>query len=401
MERSKRFKEAMAESFSSLRDFLREEKLKLTKDEFLEIIKKFVNEKGHRCRLYRPDTLSIFTGNYADIQHEILGRLTSGNELHYIIACLVENNLDAYYEHVIKSALKNTAALDDSFLFLKSDSQVSQHTREMAAKIEERRTAIQGMIRQTVVVIRTYNNNFIANQVDRALKLGFPEISVIVDVNKDKGSTTMPGGWLKNYYNDNRVKIIEMHEGYSWSNALNFAKEAIEISSFANEDKKYRFIFNLSVEAAFTKFDIFQLFEAFFDQKPIGVSGTNFKGILKGNQIDLGRSYNHPRNTGMIIKLDVFRQISGNFNPWCDQIGGMEDIEFILRMLIRTDYQYKQLKLMVKLVVGANHNQKIKETHEHHAMDTIILYYRSLFPDINSIPRKKIEEAINAMGLED
>lgn len=50
-----------------------------------------------------------------------------------------------------------------------------------------------------------------------------------------------------------------------------------------------------------------------------------------------------------------------SFNPVCDELGGMEDIEFILRMLAMTDCKFEILDLKIRLLVDVNYNQEEKE----------------------------------------
>jgi hypothetical protein len=251
---------------------------------------------------------------------------------------------------------------------------------------------------KSAAVVRTYNNKHITKQVGFLLGLGFRFVFVVVDVAQDKGSTTLSGGWLEKYRHDTRLKIIEIHQGYSWSNALNICIEHIFIHNFSSTNEKIDFIFNCSVEAGFIENALKLMFDK-FKVSNIGVVGTSFRGILDGNEISLGRSYRHPRNTGMIIRVDVFQNV-GRFDQWCDQIGGMEDIDFILRMLSASNWTYEHLDFEVRLIVGQNHNQAIKEGREQDAMDRIILRLRSLFPPETTV-RKRIEQAIKKMGLEE
>jgi hypothetical protein len=77
----------------------------------------------------------------------------------------------------------------------------------------------------------------------------------------------------------------------------------------------------------------------------------------------------------------------------------MEDIDFLLKLLVMGAYSYRFLDLKVRLVLGEHHNQEDKEAREQAAMDKIMTYWRSICPD-GGREIDRIERAIAEMGLE-
>lgn len=241
-------------------------------------------------------------------------------------------------------------------------------------------------------VIRSYNNKHIVGQVKAYLKMGLGRVIVVVNAAQDKGATP---AWLRQI-RDDRLQVIELHEGYSWSSGLNAGLMALELSNYSR--KAIEFVFNVSVEAKFETSDIQEMLEQ-FEQETVGVVGTSFDGRLDGNSVDLGRSYRHPRNTGMMIRLGSLPSFRGFFDPWCDQVGGMEDIDFVFRMTLAGAFSYKMLDLQVRLILGKHYDQETKEVRERKAMDKIISRARSVCrqgsPEIS-----RVETAIVEMALE-
>lgn len=255
----------------------------------------------------------------------------------------------------------------------------------------------EGKLKHTAVVVRSYKNSHVTQQIRNLLNMGVGKIYVVVKNTEDKGSTK---GWLKKYKNDPRLEVFEMEDGYTWCNALNAAIYKIQMENLS-ERSTVEFVLNLSVETKITKKHLVTMLDVLTDSQRVGVVGSSFVGYCQGNQVSLGRSYRHPRNTGMVIRFEVFKKLLGLFNNLCDDKGGMEDIEFILRMLVYTNYEYRMLNLGIKLVVGVYYNQDTKEQREQSAMDLIIQMWRNTFPNKDSEGRLRFENAIAEMGLEE
>jgi hypothetical protein len=256
---------------------------------------------------------------------------------------------------------------------------------------------MQGKLRSTVAVVRSFSNPNVAKLIEKLLGYGLGKVVVVVNAPNDKGATPGFLGQIK----DDRLAILEMHEGYSWANALNLAMMSVMIhntAARARQEQKLRFVLNVSVEALFTKEHIEQMLDTATDNPQVAVVGTSFKGKQNGNWISLGRSYRHPRNTGMLIRIEALGQIIAGFDARCDGIGGMEDIDFILRMLALSSLTYEMLDLEVPLIVGTNYHQPTKEEREQSAMDQIIIFWTNLFP-AGSTEHLRIWHAIEKMGL--
>jgi len=259
---------------------------------------------------------------------------------------------------------------------------------------------MNGKMQSTAVVIRSYNNRHVAKAVKNYLTIGVGRVIIVVNTSADKGATR---GFLGTTAQDPRVQVIEMTEGYSWSNALNRALMAIQMANVGKRQRgetEFRFVLNASVEALFTADHLAAMLDAATDDPRIGVVGTSFQGRQDGNRISLGRSYRHPRNTGMLVRIEAMGVMSAGFDNRCDDLGGMEDIDFTLRMISLSGLRTEMLDLNVPLVVGVHYDQRTKEQREQAAMDNIVANWRSLFT-LGTEERDRIEAVISEMGLEE
>ncbi|MBI4085349.1 MAG: glycosyltransferase [Candidatus Liptonbacteria bacterium] len=235
-----------------------------------------------------------------------------------------------------------------------------------------------------VAVIRSYNNPAVVKQVN-SLRSFLSRIVVVTDFQRDRGATK---AWLDEV-NDPCVNLIEMSEGYSWANALNRAIDYMQLFNAQRTSAgQFDYIFNVSVEARFEQEHVKQMIEK-FDDSSIGVVGTTFRGTCEGNEVSLGLSYRHPRNTGMLVRLSAFsHRMTRDFDGFCDDVGGMEDIDFICRMEVFTEYKADVLDLRVPLIVGRHYNQTDKESRERAAMEKIFARYRTWQERISKVVEK-------------
>jgi len=226
-------------------------------------------------------------------------------------------------------------------------------------------------VNEIAVIIRSYNNKHISKRVCAYLDMGVGRVIVVMDASKDQGATP---AWLR-HINDPRLQLIELHAGYSWSNALNAGLESVRISNWSGGN--FRFVLPGSVEAHLLVDQLVAMLSAMKDET-VGVVGTTFDARLDNNAVQLGRSYNHPRNTAMLIRLATLDQCPGDFSARCDALGGMEDIDFVLRMHLVASFRAVMLDLKVKLILGEHYNQTEKEKREQLAMDKIIAHWRNI-----------------------
>jgi len=247
------------------------------------------------------------------------------------------------------------------------------------------------------VVIRSFCNPGISGQVKNLLGFGVGMVTVVVNSHVDKKSTA---SFLKESLKDSRLRIIEMSDGYTWSNALNRALMSIKMINLKSiESKKINYILNLSVEVQISKDHLTEMQKKLIADPGCGVIGTSHQGVLNDSEISLGRSYRHPRNTCMMIRVDTNNFYWPTFDNRCDDIGGMEDIDFILGVLCTTNFHFNMLDLRVPLMVGIHYNQHQKEKREQEAMDKIIFHWRFLFPK-DTYERIRIDDAISFLSLE-
>jgi len=251
-------------------------------------------------------------------------------------------------------------------------------------------------------VLRSYNNRDVVKAVIRADQARIGKLFVVTNAAADNGATR---AWLKEagYVESEWLEILELGD-YSWAKALNAALRCIQNH---NRDASIRgkngfdFILNFSVEALFNKAHIDKMIDAASKYPNAGVIGSRFqakKYVADTETIPLGRSYNHPRNTFMMIAINRLGHFWWTFDTYCDQIGGMEDIEFIFRMLVYTGLDSVMLDdVIVPLVVGRHYNQKDKEKREQAAMDEIIANHFRPFNEITGGECLKLKVKIIAV----
>jgi len=246
------------------------------------------------------------------------------------------------------------------------------------------------------VIVRSFNNPHVTKTVKNFLGMGVGRVIVVVNAAQDKGATA---GYLEEI-RDQRLLMRNMWEGYSWSNALNLGVMSMQIDNARRGDEdRFEFVFNASVEAQFSSVGLESMVNAMADES-VAVVGTSFLGKQDGNVVSLGRSYRHPRNTGMLIRLASLGRLWGGFDAWCDGIGGMEDVDFVFRARALAGAKIIMLDLQVPLLLGKHHHQPTKEDREQKAMDIIVARWRYLF-ERGTSERERLEQVIAEMKLEE
>jgi hypothetical protein len=222
------------------------------------------------------------------------------------------------------------------------------------------------------VVIRAYNNDAIVEQTQRLLDMDVGKVFVTTASDRDGGRTVE---LLEEAFGDDpRLEVIDLGTAYSWSNALNSS-----ITALRNDEQSFRFMLPISVEVELSQTDLDVLLTAASEER-VGAVGVTFAGRYpNGDPVDLGVSYQTPRNTGMLVNLERV----GNFvwyDPACDEMGGMEDFDFLVRMRMNTDLRVVMLTLDLPLTVGLHYNQADKEAREREALSKITQRVRSVTP---------------------
>ena len=245
-----------------------------------------------------------------------------------------------------------------------------------------------------VATLRTYNNEGVVKSVRRLLSLGVGMVNVITNAVEDCDSTAY---WLKGFPKD-QVQIHPIFRGYTWSNALNAAIFAANLQSARRVQEglgRFEWLLNISNEALLEPRHLEAMLLASESDERIMVVGTSFAGRKNGNPFDLGPSYRHPRNTCMLVSLT--RSPFLFFDPYCDQIGGNEDLEYVLRVKA-AGYEVIRLDLKVPLLIGVNYNQEAKESRELGANCAIAERLRGTYL-LGSLERERIEAVLAEMGL--
>lgn len=233
-------------------------------------------------------------------------------------------------------------------------------------------------------ILRTYNNN--TNAVDaivRALDNGVGILYVVVNGDKEECRGTIASKVALDARLQGRghqVKVIEMTRGYSWSPALNVALRGIHaVQTVAQMQGKRGSTYTLclSTEVVWSPDHLEEMLDA-MNNPAVAVVGAPFEAYDRDRKVDLGVTYQHPRNTFALWKTRSLAE-AGDFDPWCDTLGGQEDFEMILRMSLFFQRDYAMIEKPVRLAVGANYDQVEKERRELASTRSIIeLWYRRM-----------------------
>lgn len=240
-------------------------------------------------------------------------------------------------------------------------------------------------------ILRTYNNN--VNAVDaivRALDNGIGILYVVVNGEKEECRGTIASKVASDprlHGRHDRVKVIEMTRGYSWSPALNVALREIHAAETIAQMQGKRgstYTLCLSTEVVWKEEYLKEMLEA-MDNPYIAVVGAPFEAYARDRTVELGVTYRHPRNTFALWKTGCLAQV-GDFDPWCDTLGGQEDFEMILRMELFFQRDYAMIDAPVQLMVGENYDQVSKERRELTSTRSIIeLWYRRMVGNAQAI----------------
>lgn len=246
-------------------------------------------------------------------------------------------------------------------------------------------------------LLRTYNNPHIEGAVVRALKAGIDDIVVMVNGVPDMGNTR---AWLKGQVeaNPGRIHIREMKSGYLgrfWSAPLNagfdFVRDVLREESLARGGGGHEYVFTVSNEVLYTADHVAAMREAMEDET-LGLVGSTVSARKNGNIVELGKSYVHPRNTIALHRLATYAKV-GSFSMTCDEHGGQEDLDYLVRMEAQGAYTWRQLDLKVPLVVGVHYDQASKEARELEAIRKDLAEKRALV--------RGLKAALARLGVED
>lgn len=176
-------------------------------------------------------------------------------------------------------------------------------------------------------VIRTYSNNFAAkNTVEKLLEDGLGHVVLVVRYENAED--------LKNYntyfksFGTRKLTIVALQaEEYSWTTALNRGALA------AIQRSDCYMILNVSVEAAPNPAYLIDAATHLLGNDEDGVIYFPFDDVsdVNGDPLELGLTYQVPRNTCMLVNVDCFAKVPG-FSIICDGFGGMEDFLFCLQL---------------------------------------------------------------------
>jgi hypothetical protein len=230
------------------------------------------------------------------------------------------------------------------------------------------------ILKNVAAVIRTWSNNeAISESVCRALKAGIGNVIVVV---KDEDPKLY--GAVERRLADEialypgRLHIITMRIGYGWSAALNAGFEEVrQLNEFALIEKTpaIEFVLNVSNEVQYSRRHVKRMLHDIQRTDSCGAVGTSFLGIADGKEVLLGATYEHIRNTMMLVRFRSYLEIGG-YDRVCDHLGGMEDFDWLAR-LAAAHQHWSKLDMRVKLSVGVNYCQSGKEAREHAAIEKI------------------------------
>lgn len=239
------------------------------------------------------------------------------------------------------------------------------------------------ILKHVAAIIRTYNNNpGIVESVKRAFENGLDLVIVVVNAH-DESMRGNVRGWLNGLERaqEQRLVIIEMNQGYSWCNALNAGLAEIRKENGRTKIGERRgidVVLAVSNEVVWERRQLYAMLAEMMFDATVGVVGTSFEGRENGSMVDLGRSYRYPRNTFMLIRWTALLSV-GHFDAACDGFGGMEDLNFIMNMVMIGNFRWSRLDLKIPLIVGKNYNQGEKEVREQAALKKVAAHFSAIY----------------------
>ncbi len=226
-------------------------------------------------------------------------------------------------------------------------------------------------LKNVACLIRTWSDNAgIADTVHRAITSEIGHVLVVVK-DEDAGHERSVAARLADLIvaHQDRITILAMREGYSWSNALNYGFDEVRRMNLRAAElgaPRIAYVLNVSNEAWYSREDVEALLTEAETDECIGAVGTTFQGWQDDRPIELGASYAHPRNTMLLVRFSAYLAIGG-FDPRCDQLGGQEDIDWLMR-LAQTGGRWSLIDRNVKLLIPQGFDQVKKEARERKAM---------------------------------
>lgn len=197
---------------------------------------------------------------------------------------------------------------------------------------------------------------------------------------------------LEEHFGDHpRLQLVDVGASYTWTSALNASIAALRWSG-----QEFQFVLPVSVEAQFSAEDIDAMLTAALEPG-VAVVGTTFSGLTPdGERVEFGSSYSQPRNTGLVLNWERLGETMW-FDSVCDDLGGMEDFEFMVRLRGLGNKRVVMLDLQVPLSIGVHYNQQEKERRERAAIAKISQHYRKLAPE-GSPARARIDSVLSELA---
>ncbi len=237
------------------------------------------------------------------------------------------------------------------------------------------------ILQNVAAVIRTWSNNAdVTKAVRRAIDAGIGRVIVVV---KDESPEhfgnveALLAGLME--ANAGRISLLPMRVGYSWSSALNYAFDEVRrlnLMAAVRGTPAIDYVLNVSNEVLYAREDVLAMIKEIAADEQLGAVGTSFAGRQSGNPVELGKSYIHPRNTMMLVRWSAYQAI-GCYSPRCDQLGGQEDLDWLIR-LEQSGRRWSMLDLKVVLLIGLNFDQVSKEKRELKAIAAIMAKYADI-----------------------
>lgn len=231
------------------------------------------------------------------------------------------------------------------------------------------------------VLIRPWSNNkMVEKATARALATGAAKVILVIkdEDESHRGEVENRLAGLIESCGD-RIVLLPMCQGWTWSNSLNYGFDEIRrhnLKAIAQGKPTIDFVLNASTETLLDPEHVDAMLAEIVTDEQFGAVGATLVGRMNGNTVNLGRSYLHPRNTMMLVRFTAYQDIGG-YSPRCDVLGGMEDLEWLVR-LAEAGGKWSQLDLKVPIIIGENHHQPTKEKRENEAITKILALYGGL-----------------------
>jgi hypothetical protein len=251
----------------------------------------------------------------------------------------------------------------------------------------------------TVCIIRTFNNAIgpTLAAVRRAFANGIARVILVVN-DEDGGhreSFSDQATCVLQEEFKGRLWVIRIQDGYGWASAFNAA--FVLLRSWDLVPPRFPYVLFASTPVEWTSGHLSRMRRAMAGLR--GAVASTFSGVRGRSRetCKLGRMYAIPRFTFVLMRWSAIVQ-TGGVDTASDAFGGMEDIDYFIRLLATTPWQIEFLQLGVPVVIDEFEDPEEKEARCERAAGRVIQRLLQLACADEALCQRVLQ-AIRSLGL--